>query len=149
MPLLPAALIGTLKGLLSKALIFAQTQDAKWWKGLLTGGASNLQALNAATLLEVRREYGLPPMDLVKAARILQTAPYEINRAKEKAAAGESPQVQARYAAAFAVVLDEAIKFTSDNLPADQPAKGIPLNVKYAIAGLLAAFFILPKLLKN
>jgi hypothetical protein len=100
-------------------------------------------------LQQVYREYGLPGMTAEKATRILNTAPAEIKRAQDKAAAGDSPAVQARYAKAFGQVLTEAKAWTEQNVPAAAPAKTWYQNPLILIGAAGAAFLILPKLLKR
>jgi hypothetical protein len=147
--LLTATALAALKSAFSKAVLFAAQQDAKWYQGLFSRLTTTDQALYPGTLQQVYREYGLPGMTAEKATRILNTAPAEIKRAQDKAAAGDSPAVQARYAKAFGQVLTEAKAWTEQNVPAAAPAKTWYKNPLILIGAAGAAFLILPKLLKR
>lgn len=148
MPLLTAAALTALKTALSKVVIFAASQDAKWWKGIIAPVA-NAAALNANTLRAVQQTYGLPPMTIEKAQRIIETAPFEIQRAKDKAAQGDAPQVQARYAAAFNLVMNEAIAYLETNVPQAAPQKKWFENPMILVPIAATAFFLIPKILKR
>jgi hypothetical protein len=146
---LTAAALVALKKALSKAVIFAASQDAKWYQGLFSRLSTTQQSLYPGTVNEVYATYGLPGMTAAKAERILLTAPYEIKRAQDKAAAGEDPAVMARYARAFGQVLDEAKTWTEQNVPAAAPAKSFLRNPIFLIGAAGAALLILPKLFPN
>jgi hypothetical protein len=139
--LLTAAAVTALKGALSKAVLFAATQDSKWWTGLFSRLSVSDQSLYTSALREVQNTYGLPPMDAAKAKRIMETAPFEIKRAQEKAAAGDAPAVQARYAKAFAQVLQEAISWTEANVPAAANKKWYQ-NPVFLIGGAATLLFL-------
>lgn len=147
--LLTAAALTALKGAFSKAVLFASQQDAKWWTGLYSRLTTSDQALYPGTLREVYNTYGLPGMTAEKATRIFNTAPFEIQRAKDKAAAGDSPAVQARYAKAFEQVFNEAKTWTETNVPAAAPIKPWFKNPLILLGGAAAALFIIPKILKR
>jgi hypothetical protein len=144
-----AAALIALKKALSKAVIFAASQDAKWYQGLFSRLSTTQQSLYPSALNEVYATYGLPGMTAAKAERILLTAPYEIKRAQDKAAAGDAPTAQARYAKAFGQVLDEAKTWTEQNVPEAAPTKSFLSNPIFLIGAAGAAFLILPKLLKR
>lgn len=142
MAIIAAATIAALKTALGKAVLFAATQDANWWTGLFSRLNATDQSLYASALREVMNTYNLPGMTAAKAERILTTAPYEIQRAQAKAAAGDSPAVQARYAKAFNQVLQEAITWTETNVPAAASKKWYqnPLILSIGAASL---FFLI------
>jgi len=149
MPVLTATALAALKTAFSKAVLFAATQDSKWWTSLFSRLSATDAGLYPATLQQVYQEYGLPGMTAAKATRIMNTAPSEIKRAQDKAAAGDAPAVQARYAKAFAQVLTEAQAWTEQNVPAAAAAKIWYKNPLILLGAAGAAFLILPKLLKR
>lgn len=143
-----AGLLASLKVAYPKAVIFLAQQDAKWYQGLFSRLSTSDQALYPGTLAQVYREYNLPGMTAEKALRILNTAPAEIKRAQDKAAAGDAPTAQARYAKAFGQVLNEARAWTEQNVPA-AATKPFFQNPLFLIGAAGAAFLILPKLFKR
>jgi hypothetical protein len=148
MPLLTTTALAALKGAFSKGVIFLAQKDAKWYQSFFNQLTMTDQALYPGTLGQVYATYNLPGMTAEKATRILNTAPFEIKRAQDKAAAGDAPTVQTRYAKAFGQVLTEAMAWTEQNVPA-AATKPWYQNPLILIGAAGAAFLILPKLLKR
>lgn len=149
MAILTSAAVLALKTAFSKGVIFLAQKDAKWYTSFFNQLTMDDKALYPGTLAQVYATYGLPPMTAEKAIRIFNTAPFEIKRAQDKAAAGDSPNVQARYAKAFGQVLTEAQAWTEQNVPEAAPTKSFFQNPLLLIGAAGAAFFIIPKLLKR